>query len=76
MSDQPQVDEVSWSRVEEGFFVGSHRGNFIGYIDRLPSESYVAFDAFSRDIGTFPDRATAMAAVASPPVPDQKPPQW
>lgn len=69
---QSAEDDVSWSRVEDGFYVGSNRGNFVGYIDRLPNEGFAAFDAFSRNVGTYPDQIAAMTAVASLPTPDQE----
>lgn len=45
------VDEgpraVRWSQVEEAFYVGNYRGNFVGYIDRGPDGGFRSFDSMS-----------------------------
>lgn len=45
------VDEgpraVRWSQVEEAFYVGNYRGNFVGYIDRGPDGAFRSFDRMS-----------------------------
>lgn len=68
--------DVTWTRIEEGFYVGSRRGDFTGYIDRLPNEGYIAFNAFSQGIGSYPDRESAMTAVASGQRPANEGQQW
>ncbi len=61
-SARPDHD-VLWACVEEGFHVGSRRGDFLGYIDRQPDGGYRAFDARSRPQGDFPTLPAATAAV-------------
>lgn len=59
--------DVVWSRVEDGFHVGSRAGEFVGYIDRQPDGSHVASDMRSRVVGSFADLRAAMAALAEMP---------
>lgn len=44
-------DEVRWSQVEDAFFVGNHRGNFVGYIEKSANDTYRTFDETSRPQG-------------------------
>ena len=60
--DRPGAGVV-WSRVEEGFHVGSVRGVFLGYIDREADGSYMAYNGRSHPVGKFPGLVSAMAAV-------------
>jgi hypothetical protein len=64
----PLVSDVLWACVEEGFHVGSRGGDFLGYVDRQSEGAYVAFDARSQVIGSFPvlGEATAAVVAASP----------
>ncbi|MEB8327651.1 hypothetical protein NGF75_16905 [Dietzia kunjamensis] len=39
--------QVRWSQVEEAFYVGSFRGNFVGYIDQGPRGTFRMFDHMS-----------------------------
>ncbi|KJL20439.1 hypothetical protein RN51_02656 [Microbacterium oxydans] len=55
--------DVLWACVEEGFHVGSRRGDFLGYVDRQTGGGYRAFDARSRSLGDFPSLRAATAAV-------------
>ncbi|TCW25860.1 hypothetical protein [Dietzia cinnamea] len=41
-------DDVRWSQVEDAFFVGSHRGNFVGYIDQTSDGAFRKFDEMSQ----------------------------
>lgn len=52
-----------WASVAEGFYVGSHAGTFLGYVDRQPGGLWRAFDSASQIIGDFTDHHTAIAAV-------------
>lgn len=61
---------VTWARVEDGFHVGSRRGEFLGYIDRQSDGTFLAFDAFSRVVGRFRGLTAAMSAVS-----DSAPPE-
>lgn len=63
-SDRPGAGVV-WSRVEEGFHVGSRKGVFLGYIDRQTDGGYLAFDGTSRVVGSFRTLTAAMAAVTN-----------
>jgi hypothetical protein len=58
-------DEAVWACVAEGFFVGSRRGSFLGYVDRQPDGSWRAFDAASQIVGDFPDHHAALAATTA-----------
>ena len=62
--DRPSAGVV-WSRVEEGFHVGSRKGMFLGYIDRQGDGGYLAFDGASRIVGSFRTLTAAMAAVTN-----------
>lgn len=59
------VRGVTWAQVDEGFYVGSRTGEFLGYVDRHSPTTYRAFDMTSRMIGTFAELAEAMQAVSS-----------
>lgn len=43
--------EIRWSQVEDSFFVGNFRGNFVGYIDQNPDGSFTCYDRMSRPQG-------------------------
>lgn len=55
---------VTWSQVDEGFYIGSRFGDFVGYIDRGSDGSYTAFDLSSGAVGSFSALTEAMAALA------------
>ncbi len=59
----PPDHDVLWACVEEGFHVGSRRGDFLGYVDRQAGGAYRAFDARSRMLGDFATLAAATNAV-------------
>lgn len=54
---------VRWSQVEEAFYVGSHRGNFVGYIDRAPDGTFRKFDKMSTPRGVASTLAKSMACL-------------
>ena len=56
-----------WSRVEDGFHVGSRNGNFLGYIERRRDGRYTAFDMRSAAVGTFADLVSAMRVLSAAP---------
>ena len=58
---------VVWSRVEDGFHVGSRGGEFLGYIDRQKDGRFEACDMYSRTVGYFPDLTSAMKAITAVP---------
>lgn len=55
---------MTWSQVDEGFYIGSRFGDFVGYIDRGHDGAYTAFDLSSGVVGTFEVLNQAMAALA------------
>ena len=55
----------TWSQVEDDFFVGSRDGEFLGFVDRVAAERYVACDQYSREIGTFATLSSAVTALES-----------
>lgn len=54
---------VTWSQVEEGFYIGSRGRQFVGYVDRRFDGVHTAFDASSHVVGNFPSLPEAMAAL-------------
>lgn len=60
----PYSSDILWACVEEGFHVGSRGGDFLGYVDRQAGGEYIAFDARSRSLGSFPTLEDATAAVS------------
>lgn len=65
-NSDPYSSDVLWACVEEGFHVGSRGGDFLGYVDRQAGGDYIAFDARSRALGSFPSLEQATAAVSRP----------
>ncbi|WP_238556330.1 MULTISPECIES: hypothetical protein [Dietzia] len=57
------VREIRWSEVEDRFFVGSFRGNFVGYINHDPDGSFTCFDSTSRPRGEFTSLESAMGSL-------------
>lgn len=51
-----------WSRVEDGFYVCTAAGAFVGYVDHRAGAHH-AFDQFSRAVGAFATLTDAMIAV-------------
>lgn len=51
---QADIVDVTWARVDDGFYVGSRDGAFLGCIDVLPDGSFAALDALTRPISTHP----------------------
>lgn len=61
----------TWSQVEDDFFVGSRNGEFLGFVDRIGAERYLASDQYSREIGSFATLSAAINALeASRSLPD------
>lgn len=67
MTTNPNGAGVVWARVEDGFHVGSRRGEFLGYIERQSDGAFVAFDMHSRPAGRFPLLTHAMNALTAQP---------
>lgn len=64
MKNPSPYSDVLWACVEEGFHVGSRGGDFLGYVDRQAGGDYIAFDARSHSLGSFPTLEEATAAVS------------
>jgi hypothetical protein len=60
---QTHVTDVTWARVDDGFYVGSRDGSFLGCIDALPDGRFAALDALTRPIRTCHHLREAMQAV-------------
>ncbi|MDN3495159.1 hypothetical protein QL996_04410 [Planococcus sp. APC 4015] len=58
-----QASDVVWAKVDDGFYVGSLPGRFLGCIDKQPDGTFIALDVYSRPIGTFARLDHAMTAV-------------
>lgn len=56
------------AQVDQGFYVASREGEFIGYIDTTADGCFVAFDGRSTPIGRYATLADAKAALFDPPV--------
>lgn len=63
MQIETEDRDVVWARVDEGFYVGSRPGHFLGCIDRDEDGTFVALDTQTRPIGVFTHLADAMDAV-------------
>lgn len=59
------TDTVVWSRVEDGFYVASLPGVFIGCVERTPTGRFRARDGFSHIIGTADDLTAATRLVTA-----------
>lgn len=59
------IMDAMWARVDDGFYVGSRDGSFLGCIDALPDGRFVALDAHTRPISTHARLDDAMQAVVS-----------
>lgn len=57
--------EIQWSQVEDSFFVGNFRGNFVGYIDRDSSGIFICYDRMSRPQGESRSLDEAMSSLNS-----------
>lgn len=55
--------QVHWSQVEDKFFVGNFRGNFVGYIDQTPEGIFRTFDKTSTLRGEASTLEESMACV-------------
>lgn len=63
----PPTAFATWAKVEDGFYVGSRNGEFLGYVDQEPSGLYIASDMFSQVIGEFETLSAALRAVDEDP---------
>jgi len=62
---ETQHGDVVWARVDDGFYVASRPGHFLGCIDRQEDGRFLALDTHTHPIGIFDELADARAAVAS-----------
>lgn len=63
VGDESEERRVVWARVDDGFYVGSLPGSFLGCIDRQADGTFLALDVHTQPIGVFPDLDRAMTAV-------------
>ncbi|MFN3601276.1 MAG: hypothetical protein ACK4UY_07810 [Dietzia sp.] len=49
--------------MEDNFFVGNFRGNFVGYIDQNPDGSFACYDRMSRPRGESGSLEEAIASL-------------
>lgn len=64
----PAVDsgtEVRWSQVEDAFFVGNFRGNFVGYIDQVSPTEFQHYDDLSTKCGIATSLEEAMTSLTT-----------
>lgn len=54
---------ITWSMVEDGFYVGTCDGEYLGYVDRQEGGDFLACNALSRPIGRYRDLGTAIDAL-------------
>jgi hypothetical protein len=59
------IAEATWARVDDGFYVGSRDGVFLGCIDVLPDGRFAALDAHTQPIAIRGSLPEAMYAVIS-----------
>lgn len=59
------AEEIRWSQVEDCFFVGNHRGNFVGYIDQLSQNQFTPYDRVSTMCGVTGSLEEAMTDLAN-----------
>lgn len=57
---QASARELTWSCVEDGFYVASCDGEYLGFIDRIESDSFQVSSAGSQQLGFFSDLDAAM----------------
>ncbi|MET0297388.1 MAG: hypothetical protein ABW024_08305 [Microbacterium sp.] len=55
--------DIVWARVDDGFYVGSIPGRFLGCIDRQAGGEFLALDVHTQPIGRYPTLDQAMSAV-------------
>lgn len=63
MTLAPDRSDVTWARVDSGFYVGSRPGLFLGCVDRQDDGSFLALDVTAAPIAVFDSLPEAMAAV-------------
>lgn len=54
-----------WAQVEDGFYVGSRPGIFVGSVERTADGRFIARDGLSRLLGDADDLAAATALVTA-----------
>lgn len=60
------TDAVVWSQVEDGFYVASLPGLFVGCVERTRGGRFIARDGFRRLLGTSDDLDGATRLVTAP----------
>jgi hypothetical protein len=54
-----------WVHEQRGLHVANRRGEFAGYVARMPHGLYVAFDDRSREVGAYDTLRDAQSAVTA-----------
>jgi hypothetical protein len=54
-----------WVHQQQGLHVANRRGEFAGYVARMPHGLYVAFDEKSREVGAYDTLHDAQSAVTA-----------
>jgi len=64
---------LTWMRVEDGFYVASRAGEYVGFAERTTDGHFLGFDSRSTPIGRYADLKEAQRAVATAPVEQVRP---
>lgn len=59
----PPNTDVVWAQVEDGFYVGSRHGEFLGYVDVETETRHIVCNMYSQQVGEFTSLAEAMHAL-------------
>jgi len=59
---------LTWMRVEDGFYVASRAGEYVGFAERTTDGHFLGFDSRSTPIGRYADLKEAQRAVATAPI--------
>ena len=54
---------VRWNEVEPGFRVGTHHGDYLGFIETTAHGTFVAVDGYSTPVGRYYSRRDAQRAL-------------
>jgi len=57
---------ITWSAVDDGVWVASHRGEFAGMAERTASDRFRLTDHVARELGRYRSLAAAQSALGGP----------
>lgn len=63
----PWASQATWTAVEDGFFVASRDGEYLGYVERTADGHIIGFDGRSTPVGRYDDLPEAQRAVEGSP---------